>query len=122
MSRVSGEFSFELVGLQKSATSMYLCYVMTANCLDIDSLYFGVFSALIIMVMLVIKPLFMVVTLQNLNKSVLREGHCSGEVDIHMYKEWRLGKSRYKVTNVYFHIHMNKSCKLFPSYSLNVKE
>ena len=23
---------------------------------------------------------------QNLNKSVLREGHCSGEVDIHMYK------------------------------------
>ncbi len=64
MIRVSGEFSFELVALQKSGTSMYLCYVTTANCLDIDSLCFGVFSALIIimiMVMLVMKPLFMVV-------------------------------------------------------------
>ncbi len=65
-----------------------------------------VFSALIIMVMSVIKPLFMVVTPQNLNKSV-RECHGWGEMDTHD-KEWRLGKSRYKVTNVYFHIHMDK--------------
>ncbi len=66
-SSVSCEFSFELVALSKSVIWMYLCNVMTANCLGIQSLCFRVVATLII-------------TLTFSIPLIIMEGHGWGEL------------------------------------------